>query len=107
MGATGMVAVESATKAEKDAGSPPPLSPAVTAPVRAFSEAFEAVAAQVRPAVVSVYSEKTIKMDTQEWNPFGGDLFRHFFGRDGQMPQEPSHPQRHEYKIPQRAWAPG
>jgi hypothetical protein len=33
---------------------PPPLNPAVTAPAKALGNAFAAIAAHVRPAVVSV-----------------------------------------------------
>src|SRR6202012_3597083 len=46
---------------EKPAVPPPPVSAAVTAPARALSNAFEIAAAQVKPAVVSVYSEKLVK----------------------------------------------
>ena len=49
------------------------------------------VAAHVRPAVVSVYSEKMVKLQAPEFGfPFGDDFFRQFFGQ--QMPQ--NQPQR-------------
>jgi hypothetical protein len=40
----------------------PPLSKSITAPARALGDAFAAVAERVKPCVVTVYSEKTLKV---------------------------------------------
>jgi len=110
VGALGITMSQRAIGLENEKAGPPPLSPQVTAPVRSLSLAFEAVAAQIRPAVVSVYSEKSVKMNEGDSNaPFGNpnDLFRQFFGREfqgkhGQLP--PSH---HEQKIPEHGMGSG
>ena len=85
---------------------PPPLTPAVIAPAQALSQAYVAVAGHVRPAVVSVYSEKIVKYQQPESGfPFGDDFFQQFFG-----PQGPSAPRRQapkEYKVPQRGMGSG
>src|SRR5689334_2980725 len=85
VGAGGVLLSEHAAGLENEKAAPPPVSPAITAPVRAFSQAFEAVASQVKPAVVSVYSEKSVKMNGEDWSlPFGNgnnDFFRQFFGQ--------------------------
>ena len=80
------------------------LDEKATAPARDLSRAFEAVAAHVRPAVVSVYSEKTVKFRSFEWNfPFGDDFFQRFFGDDwpGQ-PRRRGEARPREYRVPQR-----
>jgi serine protease Do len=83
---------------------PPPLTDAVIAPARALSDAYAAVAAHVRPAVVSVYSEKMVKTQQPDGGfPFGDDFFRQFFGQ--QAPQRRPAPK--EYKVPQRGMGSG
>ncbi len=59
----------------------PPLSKSVTASAHALGDAFAAVAERVKPCVVTVYSEKTLKVPRFAW-PFGGEdsPFRWFFG---------------------------
>ncbi|HEY8272235.1 MAG TPA: hypothetical protein VIG33_15195 [Pseudobdellovibrionaceae bacterium] len=80
--------------------SSPPLDPSVIAPIEQLSKAFAAIAARVKPAVVSVFSEKMIRFRPDEMPfPFGDDLLREFFGRQAPGPQSPGHPR--EYKIPQ------
>jgi serine protease Do len=83
----------------------PPLTAAVIAPAQALSDAYAAVAAQVRPAVVSVYSEKIIKYQQgpESGFPFGDDFFQQFFGQ--QAPQRRQPPK--EYKVPQRGMGSG
>lgn len=64
--------------------------------VRDFSEGFVAVAEYVTPSIVTVETEKTVKVRT--WDPFGGfdpfgdffgdDMFRRFFGGPGNRQQE-------------------
>ncbi|MDR3402072.1 MAG: Do family serine endopeptidase [Chthoniobacter sp.] len=113
VGALGLLMTQNAIGLENEKAAPPAVSQTVTAPVRAFSQAFEAVASQVRPAVVSVYSEKSVKMNSEDWNlPFGNgnnDLFRQFFGREWQGPQGQQSPQQqqHEYKVPQHGMGSG
>jgi serine protease Do len=82
------------------------LDNSVTAPARDLSKAFEAVAAHVKPAVVSVYSEKTVKFRQWEWGfPFGDDFFQRFFGED--FPKRRSRPAPREYRVPQRGQGSG
>lgn len=73
-----------------------PIDPAVVAPAEQLGRAFNMVAEHVKPAVVSVYSEKNITL-TDPGFPFGNDFFRQFFG--GQVPQMPQpreyHGQQH------------
>jgi serine protease Do len=85
----------------------PPLSESVTAPARELSRAFEAVAARVKPAVVSVYSEKTVKLRRGGQSlPFDDDFFRQFFGPG--VPGDPKHRSApREYRVPQRGMGSG
>jgi serine protease Do len=77
------------------------LDESVTAPARDLSKSFEAVAASVKPAVVSVYSEKTVKFRSWDWGfPFGDDFFQRFFGNE--FPKRRGEPKQREYEIPQR-----
>src|SRR6185312_824608 len=89
VGAVGMMASEHAVGLENGKTAPPPaINQTVTAPVRALSQAFEAVAAQVKPAVVSVYSETLVKMKSGDGEL--PDMFRQFFGQEFQGHQSPS-----------------
>ncbi len=81
---------------------PPPASAqAGTAALMSFSDAFANVAGKVKPSVVTVFSEKTVKMPRFQW-PFGGGSgdqsspFQYFFG-DEDTPR-PRQPQR-DYKF--------
>ncbi len=68
---------------------PSQIDPDVMAPAERLGDAFAMVAAHVRPSVVSVYSEKVIRLRAPEFSdPFGGDLFRRFFG-EPLAPQAP------------------
>jgi serine protease Do len=81
-----------------------PIDPAVVAPAEQLGKAFTTVANHVRPAVVSVYSEKTITFPQPEFpSPFGDDFLRRFFG--GQLPQQP--PSQHESRGHQRGMGSG
>ncbi len=87
---------------------PKPTAPAatteVTAPARALGAAFSGVAAQVMPAVVSVSSERVVKMRNQELPfPFGDEFLRHFFGERFHTPN----PRRREYRVPQHGMGSG
>ncbi len=57
------------------------LNPSVIAPAEKLSQAFVAVAKQVKPAVVSVYSEKVAKYRSSDIPlPYGDDFLQKFFG---------------------------
>jgi len=91
--ASGLMALVAAEKNPVDKSLPAgPLDPAVIASAEQLGRAFNLVAEHVKPAVVSVYSEKNITLTEPEF-PFGHDLFRHFF--DGQVPQFPQPRQYH------------
>jgi len=99
----GMLAVTGHCSSPK-VDAPPPLTATVVAPAKALSDAYVAVAAHVRPAVVSVYSEKMVRMQAPDQGfPFGDDFFRQFFGQ--QTPQRRSAPK--EQKVPQRGMGSG
>jgi serine protease Do len=67
----------------------PPLSQAVIAPAVALSEAFMAVSNYVKPAVVTVYSERLVRQQSQGFDSlFDDDFFQRFFGQ----------PQNHQSK---------
>src|ERR1041385_7273620 len=88
---------------------PGPFDSSVAAPAEQLGKAFAMVAAHVRPAVVSVYSEKLVKFRQPEFSfPFGEDFFRQFFGDQfpGQ-PRQPAQPRQREYTIPQRGMGSG
>ena len=95
---SGLLAITGHCSSPAAAAPPPPLTAAVTAPVKALSDAYVAVAAHVRPAVVSVYSEKIVRTQAPEGFPFGDEFFRQFFGQQGpsrrQAPKEQRMPQR-------------
>ena len=80
------------------------IDPDVMAPAERLGEAFAMVAAHVRPSVVSVYSEKTIRFRAPELSdPFGGDLFRRFFSE----PFAPQAPRSREFRGLQRGMGSG
>ncbi len=105
--ATGLLVLTGADKPKEKAppAAPalPAMSDAATAPARALSDAFAAVAEHIRPSVVSVNSAKVMKFRTPDFsNPFGDDSpFRFFFdngrGRQQQPRQQPA-PREHEYR---------
>ncbi len=99
VGTVGILASDRAIGLENPKASPPAIDQAVTAPVRQLSQAFEAVAAQVKPAVVSVYSEKSVKIDPAEGDGQLPDMFRQFFGQEGPGQQSPG-PQHHQQHGP-------
>ncbi len=76
------------------------IDPAVVAPAEQLGRAFTMVANHVKPAVVSVYSEKTITFTQPGFSfPFGNDFLRRFFG--GQLPQQA--PNQRQYRE-RAAW---
>ncbi|MDW8343594.1 MAG: DegQ family serine endoprotease [Verrucomicrobiae bacterium] len=84
--------------------SPTPDDPLATAD--ALSVAFERAADRVRPAVVSIYSERTLRFRQWEWPfPFGDDFWERFFGQG--RPEPSPRPQPRERRIPQRGTGSG
>jgi serine protease Do len=82
-----------------------PIDPAVIAPAEALGKAFAMVANHIKPAVVSVYSEKTITFTQPGFPfPFGDDFLRRFFG--GQLPQN-QNPQQRQFREHQRGMGSG
>lgn len=77
-----------------------PIDPAVVAPAVQLGKAFVMVANHVRPTVVSVFSEKTIKRRSSDFPiPFGEDFFRQFFG-DAVPGGEGRGSKQREFSIP-------
>ncbi len=75
-----------------------PIDASAVAPAEQLGRAFSMVAAHVRPCVVSVYSEKSIRISRPDL--FGDELFRRFFGespqeRGGASPRVPRPAARH------------
>lgn len=60
--------------------TPARVDPTVTAPAERLGAAFEAIAARVGPAVVSVYAEKTIRYPVPESAASNDDLSQRFRG---------------------------
>ena len=78
----------------------------VIAPAEQLGKAFAAVAARIKPAVVSVYSEHMITVRRPAFPfPFGDEFFAPFFGPQFPPPRPPAEPK--EYKIPQRGLGSG
>lgn len=81
-----------------------PIPESVIAPAEQLSKAFAAVANHVKPAVVSVYSEKMVRYQSPDFQfPFGDDFFQQFFG--GQFHNGQSQPK--EFKVPERGMGSG
>jgi serine protease Do len=99
------IAANKSSQAEFKAG---PVPDSVVAPALQLEKAFVAVAAHVKPAVVSVYSEKMVKYQSPDsLLPFGDDFFRQFFGQQLPTPREQPRGQPKEYKVPERGMGSG
>ncbi len=84
--------------------APDSLASSVTAPAEQLGRAFAAVASYVKPAIVSVYSERVVRRQFPDFDfPFGDQFFRRFFG--GQLPNAPGEPK--EYSVPLRGMGTG
>jgi serine protease Do len=105
--AAGLFITVAANKPQPGAFAPLGTIPdSVVAPAEQLGKAFAAVAAHVKPAVVSVYSEKTIRMQSPEFPfPFGDDFFNQFFGGQFRHPNVPGKPR--EYSVPQQGMGTG
>jgi serine protease Do len=102
--AAGWTSQSAVAAAAVKANEVPALTSAVTAPALELSRAFAAVAAHVKPAVVSVFSEKILKFRGYETPfPFGDDFFDQFFGQG--RPRVV--PRVREYRIPQHGMGSG
>ncbi len=98
--ALGLLMTVAASKPLGPSMKPGPIDPKVVAPAEELGKAYAMVAAHVRPAVVSVYSEKVVKFRQMPF-PFGDEFFRQFFGN--QFPQA----QPREFKQFQRGMGSG
>jgi serine protease Do len=80
----------------------PPIKDGSTAALRALGESFGEIAERVGPSVVTVYSEKVVKLQRPDFSlPFGdGFPFRWFFG-DDDSPRNPHAPQPRERRFSQ------
>jgi len=105
--ATGLFVTIAANKTPPDSTPEPGVvMESVTAPAEQLGRAFAAVAAHVKPAVVSVYSEKTVRLQSPSYQfPFGDDFFNQFFGEQFQFPRTPGNPR--EFRIPQHGMGTG
>lgn len=82
------------------------LDSALVAPAEQLQKVFVAIADHVKPAVVSVFSEKMIKIQHPILPfPFGDDILREFFGNEMPIPRQ--HRQPREYRIPQQGMGSG
>jgi serine protease Do len=75
------------------------INESVTTPAEQLSQAYAAVVAQVKPAVVSVYSEKMVNMQAFPF-PFEDPLFEEFFAN-------PPARQPRRYSVPQHGMGSG
>jgi len=83
----GLVLSIAASRSPQQNLKPAPISESTIAPALQLEKAFAAVAAHVKPAVVSVYSEKTVTYEAPEFPfPFGDDFFHQFFGQQFSNP---------------------
>jgi serine protease Do len=83
------------------------INAALTAPAEQLGMAYAAVAAHIKPAVVSVYSEKMVKFQSTESPfifPFNDDLFGQFFN---QPAPHKFHGKPREFKVPQNGMGSG
>ena len=80
--------------------TPSAITQSVIAPAEQLGKAYAAVAAHIKPAVVSVYSEKMVKMQEFPF-PFEDKFFEHFFGNSA------PHLQPRQYSVPQRGMGSG
>lgn len=84
-----------------------PFNAALTTPAKELSKAFSMIAQHVRPAVVSVFSEKVVKFKSNDFFfPFGDDLFSQFFGDPEGNPEKPGGKHR-EYSLPVKGMGSG
>jgi len=105
--ATGLFVTTAANKPRPvSAAATDAIPESVIAAADQLGKAFAAVAAHVKPAVVSVYSEKTVQLQSPEFQfPFGEDFFNQFFGEQFRLPKTPGHPKT--FRMPQHGMGTG
>jgi serine protease Do len=88
------------------AAAPDEVPEAVAAPAVQLGRAYAAVAAHVKPAVVSVYSEKMVTVQSPQLPfPFGDEFLRRFFGQ--QAPQGGEEGDSGTRRVPERGMGSG
>ncbi len=107
--AIGMLAIVGAERGPSGASDlqAPPLSKNATAPALALGKAYAAVAAHVKPAVVSIASERMVSVNGGSPFGFGGQFFQHFFGQGSEGPQGQQGQQGGQYKVPEHSLGSG
>ena len=101
--AVGLFSTIAANKPSSDKPVVPAvISETIIAPAEQLGMAYAAVAAHIKPAVVSVYSEKMVKVMPRLF-PFGNDLFEQFFGWN--QPGSLNRPK--EYSVPRSGMGSG
>jgi serine protease Do len=107
--AFGLFTVIAARKAlpPEAAMTPGPIDQATVEPAQKLGDAFAMIAAHVKPAVVSVFSERAITVQNNQIpSPFGNDpFFRQFFGNQAPQQMVPSQPK--QYKQEERGMGSG
>ena len=86
------------------------ISETVVAPAEQLGMAYAAVAKHIKPAVVSVYSEKMVKVLPQEFPfdfPFGDDFFEQFFGQQQPRLRNRQKEYQKEYRVPRSGMGSG
>ena len=108
--AVGLLAIVGAERPPSGASdlTAPPLDKNVTAPALVLSKAYAAVAAHVKPSVVSIASERMVSVNGQE-SPFGfgEQFFRHFFGQGPQPPQGQQGQEGGPLRVPEHSLGSG
>ncbi len=101
--ATGLLALTGADRpATSKEKTKPPVADGNTAILRTLGESFGEIAERVGPSVVTVYSEKVVKLRQPDFSfPFGDDSpFRWFFG-DEDSPQQRRQPHQRQQEFRQ------
>jgi serine protease Do len=98
--ATGLLIFSAADRATVSQQRAAPDIETATASARQFTDTFADVAEHVRPCVVSVHSEKIVRLRRYDWQfPFGEDSpFRWFFGDEPPPSQRRPRPREFEYR---------
>ena len=99
LGIAMLIGCASVAEAGAEAAAPGgPVPESVAAPAEQLGRAFAAVAARVKPAVVSVYSEKIVTIRSPQF-PYGDEPLRRFFGQ--QAPQSRPGGESQQYRVPE------
>lgn len=109
--AAGLFSTIGANKSFSEKPAPPgAIGESVVAPAEQLGMAYAAVAKHIKPAVVSVYSERMVRVMPQEFPftfPFDDDFFEQFFGQQPPgMRNRQKEPQK-EYRVPRSGMGSG